>query len=409
LKRFQDALGAALALKFTTNDQLDPELISQIQNLVAQCQRSTLAFDHTVPPTVSALWRQALDRATALELRNVRMSMFRAAWRDQYWDLAQQLFARLQKEFPQKPQYHFAWIACSQLQAEALPADSTISVNLKKLAYLSIKAAIDNTVQQKDTPRKLASSFHLRMAVAIYTAQNHTQELLQLFGDQRLTDIAAIGATQIEFIRCRLDSLRLLKRWDLVCDFTYNALLSNLDKRCNIDRPREHAVHAAIAKDEPDTNDVSWADDWHVWQALLDSQNHNGPTHQSSVARIHELIHRALTVSPSNRNAHRALLTWTSKFKRDDLLRCIMFTFNVQSVRQACFGDLKDFVKLLSHEEESKFIQNIDLAAKSRSPWADNDTENSDVDVVSASSPPKKCCSFSWPDRTLTYSETNRI
>ena len=60
-----------------------------------------------------------------------------------------QLFARLQKENPTSPHYHFTWIALSQLQAKAMPSDARMAQSLKMLASRSLQAAVDNTLADK--------------------------------------------------------------------------------------------------------------------------------------------------------------------------------------------------------------------------------------------------------------------
>jgi hypothetical protein len=60
-----------------------------------------------------------------------------------------QLFARLQKEFPQNPQYHFAWIAMSQIQADAMDPNDKMAQSLRLLALRSLRAAIDNALNDK--------------------------------------------------------------------------------------------------------------------------------------------------------------------------------------------------------------------------------------------------------------------
>lgn len=46
-------------------------------------------------------------------------------------------------------QYHFAWIAFSQLLADSMPPDDRMAQDLKMLAFRSLKTAFDNTIAEK--------------------------------------------------------------------------------------------------------------------------------------------------------------------------------------------------------------------------------------------------------------------
>lgn len=394
LKRFEDALKSISALKFAPTDQLDPELLSEIQYLIAQCQQSTLTFNHLSNPSLSALWKQAQDKSSGLDLRNVRKAMFKAAWRDEYWDLAQQLFARLQKEYPNQAQYHFAWIACSQMQATLMPKDDKMAQNLKLLAFRSLKAVIENTKNKKDTPRKLSDSHQLRLINTIYSAQNETEELFGVYSDDALDAITSIGANNIEFIRNKLEVLRKADRQQELFTFTYGSLKALLEARLTAS-PKRKAENMEKGQGTLQMS-LSWADDWHVWKALIDSQE-KGQTDETygthivvdtytdhffrAIESISTLIEDFLKANPGDRNANRAYLTWTTAHNRVGLLDAIIRTFTSQCSRRACFGDLKQFLTGLSHVEEEKFLRHIDAEAKSHTPWSE--TNQSDVDQVS--------------------------
>jgi hypothetical protein len=79
------------------------------------------------------------------------------------------LFARLQKEFPQNPRYHFAWIAMSQIQADAMDPDDKMAQSLRLLALRSLKAAVDNALNDK-----------VRRAVAAFAPCRNPRSVLGL-------------------------------------------------------------------------------------------------------------------------------------------------------------------------------------------------------------------------------------
>jgi hypothetical protein len=169
-------LESCQAIRFASNDVPDAFIIPEIQEITASCQHALATFNYAAGPKLAALWKDTLDKSRGRVGREMRAHMFRAAWKDEYWDLTQQvraifdfipfkkffsnitnwgmlmisqLFARLQKEFPDVPQYHFAWIVFSQLQASKMSKDDRMAQNLQLLAFRSLKAAIDNTLNKK--------------------------------------------------------------------------------------------------------------------------------------------------------------------------------------------------------------------------------------------------------------------
>ncbi|KAF2666048.1 hypothetical protein BT63DRAFT_48014 [Microthyrium microscopicum] len=379
LRRFDEALKSIWSLKFAPTDPLDPELLSEIQYLVAQCQKATLTFNHTLNPALSALWKQAQDNAHSQDLRIVRKALFRAAWRDEYWDLAQQLFARLQKENPNQVQYHFAWIACSQMQATMMPKDDKMAQNLKLLAFRSLKAIVDNTIAKKDTQRKLSDSHHLRLIDTIYSAQNEYSDLLGVYINTTLDAIPTIGANNIEFIRAKVEVLQKLDRQKELFDFAYGSLKALLQAKAS-GSPKRKAEDMEKGQDNRITA-LSWADDWHIWQAMIDSQKKE-PTSPEAAEEISSLIQDFLSANSTDRNATRAYLMWITAHNRQNLLAVLIETFTTQCSRRACFGDLRQFLKDLSHPEEEKFLNHIDEEAKSHTPWSESG--QSDVDLSKA-------------------------
>jgi hypothetical protein len=84
-----------------------------------------------------------------------------------------------------------------------------------------------------------------------------------------------------------------------------------------------------------------------------------------------------LKVNPLQRNATRARLTCLMKYQRASLLEALTQSFSANAMRRACFGDMKEFMKALNHEEEERFLNHIDADAKSTSPW--DEADSSDV------------------------------
>jgi hypothetical protein len=91
LERHQEALESCQAIKFASNELPEAFIIPEIQEITASCQHALATFNFTAGPKISALWKDALDKSKGREGREMRAHMFRAAWRDEFWDLAQQV------------------------------------------------------------------------------------------------------------------------------------------------------------------------------------------------------------------------------------------------------------------------------------------------------------------------------
>jgi len=80
LKRMQDIA--------TRPHALEPEIISSIQETIAACRwpDSTIGGKELLN-----LWNDVIDRVPTKQRRRYRHEMFKAAVRDGYWDLAQQV------------------------------------------------------------------------------------------------------------------------------------------------------------------------------------------------------------------------------------------------------------------------------------------------------------------------------
>lgn len=79
------------AIKFASNEIPEPFLVLEIQETTASCERALATFNHAAGPRLTSLWKDALDRSKGRLGLEVRSEMLRAAWRDEYWDLAQQV------------------------------------------------------------------------------------------------------------------------------------------------------------------------------------------------------------------------------------------------------------------------------------------------------------------------------
>jgi hypothetical protein len=66
-------------------------VIEAVQDIVAKCQRSLSTFSHVGGPAISALWKDALDSGTKQSKGEVQSEMLRAAFNNEYWDIAQQV------------------------------------------------------------------------------------------------------------------------------------------------------------------------------------------------------------------------------------------------------------------------------------------------------------------------------
>ena len=71
---------------------LEPEIVSSIQEIIAASRRTGKPKDSPIGgKELLKLWNDTIDRAPANQKRLYRHEMFKAAIRDGYWDLAQQV------------------------------------------------------------------------------------------------------------------------------------------------------------------------------------------------------------------------------------------------------------------------------------------------------------------------------
>jgi N-terminal acetyltransferase B complex non-catalytic subunit len=173
------------------------------------------------------------------------------------------LFARLQKEYPKAPQYHFAWIALSELQADKMSKDDKMGQSLKMLAYRSLKAAVDNTLAKKDAPRKITSAKELRLVAQIYRQQSYDDDLLAILNSPEIGIESEVGKNDVEFIRVKMDILSEQHKWDELKALCF----SSLDKLCSYREDDSKTI-------EETPGNIAWADDWHIWEAMIKASSH---------------------------------------------------------------------------------------------------------------------------------------
>ena len=74
------------------NTNLEPEIVSSIQETIAASRRAGKLQDSPIGgKELLKLWNDAIDRVATNQRRQYRHEMFKAAVRDRYWDLAQQV------------------------------------------------------------------------------------------------------------------------------------------------------------------------------------------------------------------------------------------------------------------------------------------------------------------------------
>jgi hypothetical protein len=89
LKRMQ-------SIAIRSHASLEPEIMSSIQEIVAASRRTGKPQDSPIGgKELLNLWNDVIDRAPTNQRRRYRHVMFKAAIRDGYWDLAQQVCCEL--------------------------------------------------------------------------------------------------------------------------------------------------------------------------------------------------------------------------------------------------------------------------------------------------------------------------
>jgi N-terminal acetyltransferase B complex non-catalytic subunit len=187
--------------------------------------------------------------------------MFKAAVRDRYWDLAQQVFVWLQKEYPSNTYYHFMWILFTHLRATAcqteFPEDRTAGQLFETLAFRSLDAAVANTLNKKDTSKRIQSLKELRLLFHVYEDQGRYEELLKVLNSPMIGIDSELAKGDDSFKRLRLDILVKLQKEREVYDLCFSSLNALLD-----------AMHSSTG-DVP--LDLVWIDDLDIWTFLIDA------------------------------------------------------------------------------------------------------------------------------------------
>ncbi|RDI80028.1 hypothetical protein Vi05172_g10050 [Venturia inaequalis] len=345
LGRVEEALNSCDSIcdsiKSSSKDALDIALIVEIQVIAAECQEALGTFCHVGGVKLSGLWKDALDQTPKYRIKKVYEEMYRGALSNEYWDIAQQLFARLQKENPKLSRYHFAWVALSQMQAEKLPTDDRMGQSLKLLAFRSLKAAVENTIAKKDTPRIISSASELRLVAEIYRKQGFDEELLGILDSDDIGIESSVGKNDVEFVRVKIDILKRLKRWDDLASLC----TSSLDKLC-----QQQEQKTSAAEDIPTS--LAWADDWYIWENMITSKS---KLEQAS-DDVTGLLKRYLALNTKNRNAGRAsLLNQCINNKSGLIDECKRF-FDLHKSSRSCFEDLRQFLLELDEDERDALV-----------------------------------------------------
>ncbi|KIW01641.1 uncharacterized protein PV09_06827 [Verruconis gallopava] len=292
--RPQDALASCDAIKPSPKDPLEPGLIISLQNIVRDCQEELGNFTGVGGARLSSLWKDALDQCPKQWLKDLRGEMLSSALRNGYWDIAQQLFARLQRELPQNSKYHFAWIALCQIQADKLPKDDKMGQSLKLLASRSLRAIVDNTAARKDTIKKLTAPADLRLLCQVYSCQGLFEDLLDVLNHPEMGITSHVGKHDVEFVLIKMDVLCKLKRWRELEDFC----MEGLEKLCS-----HYEAAGKITQDVP--NHLAWAVSWQPWKTALNAIVEDGSS--GSPEDIFNLAQKYLTMDPHHRNAGNAM------------------------------------------------------------------------------------------------------
>jgi hypothetical protein len=153
-----------------------------------------------------------------------------------------------------------------------MPEHDKMGQSLKKLAFLSLQSAIDNTLQDKvshfyilsdsdnkqNSVKKITTSHHLRLITQIFSQQGKKEELLTLFENPKIGIDSAVGLGDIEFTRLEIQLLQenLTKNADRIFNQTFSPLEKLLDAKSKEDNVTQ--IEA-----------LSGADDWYVWESLI--------------------------------------------------------------------------------------------------------------------------------------------
>jgi N-terminal acetyltransferase B complex non-catalytic subunit len=173
------------------------------------------------------------------------------------------------------------------MQADKMLDDDKTSQNLRMLAYRSLQAAVKNTLDKKDAPRKILSAKELRLVTQIYHQQNYDNELLTILDSPEIGIDSEVGKNDVEFIRAKIEALLKLEKWE---DLT-TMCFSNLEKLCS-----HREEHPSTIEATP--GNIAWADDWFVWRTLVNASTHTSKS-ESVLSMSHFQVYQTDMLKPN--------------------------------------------------------------------------------------------------------------
>ncbi|KAF2405319.1 hypothetical protein EJ06DRAFT_525845 [Trichodelitschia bisporula] len=325
-------------------EPIDVQLVAEVMGTMVQAERDHGTYKHIAGPHVWALWADILDRRP--KTRDVRNSIVSMAAEDGYWDVAQQFYARMQKEHPKVADFHFYWVAYSQLLG-AVKEDGGM---MKMLASRSLKAAIDSVRAKKDTPRRIQNEQHLRLLTAIYMKQGLYEELVDVLVDPDIGIESPVGKNDVEFIRLKLQALGRQGKWRDLYDLLLSAHKSYLVAQ-STNRATKTGVQSLN----------EWIDSFSMWDILLTATQFLGD--EKAKDEVINLLLKYLEHNERSRNPGIAMLRYHVIFDKADLLRSCEKFFDVHSGHRSCYEDLVDYVLELPEQQRSQLSTHIKQAA----------------------------------------------
>jgi hypothetical protein len=113
--------------------------------------------------------------------------------------------------------------------------------------------------------KKISSSHHLRLATQIYTQQNYQDDLISLLQDPKVGISSSVGMGDGEFTRCEIELLKEKENFVKVFQLCY----SSLEK---LILAKENKAETTLLET------LSGADDWFIWNSMLESIKTNPTT-----------------------------------------------------------------------------------------------------------------------------------
>jgi hypothetical protein len=244
----------------------------------------------------------------------------------------------MQREYPQNPRFHFAWIVLCQIQADKLPAGDRMGQSLKMLANRSLKAVVENTKGKKASIRKLTSSTDLRLLYQVYSRQGLLEDLLEILDDPDIGINSVVGKNDVEFVLIKMNILSELHRWPELRQFC----LGGLGQLC-----QHYEAARMVTVDQP--SELAWAVAWQPWKTALNATIEDSSL--GSAEDVLKLSDRYLALDPQHRNAGNALLLYRYLFDKSQLLEACKTFFEAHASRVSCSDDLRQVVEGLRSEQ----------------------------------------------------------